>query len=282
MGHTLLFTQSKQIVMDKTNRIEAVKKYFTVTPKKPDHIRNYLLLSLGGTGILLAMIGLEGFISWALGLISLYLAIKGGLSYLTLQGEYEKAYSKAEPKPTDAQLDKWLKNDKDMVLEEALKRLDIEYEDTANAPLIIDGPADKSKWIIGKDKLLRFSNHDILLFFLTEHHVATYKCELDLSSGAILNELSREFPYKDITNLETSTVNSFIQFSGDTKIEVHGTQRFSLFTSGGNQITIKYFFNKQASATTEYLLPPSDAENTIKTIRKRLKEYKDKFSTAGT
>jgi hypothetical protein len=168
----------------------------------------------------------------------------------------------------------------EMVEKGARERLDIDIEDSRAHPLVIDGPAANTSMGIGKDKILRFRHHNMILFFLTNHNVASFECVLDLGCGEILNDRTKEFPYKDITNLETETTNDTFTYMGEKKFNTNGIKEFKLYTSGANKMSANYIFSK-GNGESEYVLPPSTAENTIRAIRKRLKEYKDQISNAG-
>ena len=180
-------------------------------------------------------------------------------------------------KATDQQMDDWLNSDKQMVLQESLQALDMESDDANAWPLMIDGPHKDARMAVGDDKILRYSIHDIVIFYLTEHHTATFQCKLDMALGCVVSHSTREFPYKDITNLETTTVNTTTEFASGRKTAVTGRQQFSLHTAGANRLSIDYFFNKSSTNENEYILQPSDAEATIKAVRKKLKEYKDRI-----
>jgi hypothetical protein len=265
--------------MENNLRKDLVTKYFIKTPEKPNYNGQKFVI---GIGLVLLIIGFTNDSLKTLFLIVAVCLIIYQLSIINSKNqEYKHAYARAEPKATDKEMDDWLKADQKMVLKEALKRLDIDFDETSADPLMIDGPTEQTNFHIGADKILRFNTHDILLFFLTEHHVAIFQCTLDLALGSILHEHTKEFPYKDITNLETGTENNYMQFINGKQTTVYGTQTFSLYTSGTNKISIRYFFNKSTGDGEDYILPPSDSENTIKAIRKRLKEYKDKFSASN-
>ncbi len=255
----------------KTERIELVAKYFIPTPEKP----NYLLekiLAIGG-GILILISNITSGLWAILGLIALGI---GAYRFFKIKSEYDAAYKKAEPKATDEQMDKWLNEGLSMVMKQARERLDIDEEDSSANPLIIDGPAAQTHIGKGKDKVVRFNRHNIIIFFLTEHNVATFQCILNLGVGEILNDKTKEFPYKDITNLETETTTDTFYYVNDIKSSVTGIQAFNLYTSGTNKMSANYLFQKGTSE--DYIIPPSTAESTIKAIRKRLKEYKDRFN----
>jgi hypothetical protein len=210
----------------------------------------------------------------------LILILIGIFRYGSKRSHYNDLYNKAEPKYSDGEMDNLLAAGMQQVLLEARERLDIDSDDTRSEPLIIDGPEANTILGHGKDKILRFRHHNILVFFLTDHNIASFQCTLDLGCSEILRDKTKEFPYKDITNLETETNNDFFHYSDNKKLNVAGIKKLSLYTSGGNATSINYIFSKDAADPDGYKLPPSDAENTIKAIRKKLKEYKDKFSTS--
>jgi hypothetical protein len=264
----------------KTEREKLVKKYFLKTPLKPKYFWNIFWIFIS---IILILFGLqfsnreENLKTIAIG-IGLALFLFALIGFFTKRNRYLTAYNIAEPKATDEQMDKWLEEGKEMVIKEAMQRLDIESDDTSSDPLIIDGPTNEARIAPGKDNILRFKTHNILVFFLTEHNVSTFQCYLDLAFGEILEDRTKEFPYKDITNLETVTSNDTFYYKGKEKTKIDGLKSFSLFTSGGNKISINYSFIKDTKGSSDYSFPPSDDENTIKSIRKRLKEYKDRSS----
>ena len=264
--------------INKTKRNELVGKYFVKTPDKPSYtgyiigIALFAILMIGGfpqRGGAAVVMRLAGFIGLVIVLKNLY----------TRNRVYTRAYNKAVPKATDDQMDTWFEEGKKMVIEEARKRLDIDAGDDRAYPQMIDGPAGGSYIGSGADRKLRFSLHNILLIFLTDHHVATFQCTLDLGLGEILHDKTKEFPYKDITNLETQTANEQFHYRNDEKIALKGLQTLSLYTSGGNVISVNYMFSKNTGTDKDdYIYPNSDAEDTIRAIRKKLKDYKDKVS----
>lgn len=262
----------------KKERRERVFKYFIETPVKPNNllwIGSIIALSVlvikgywqgGGIGVFLVL----------LGLIGLYVVLK---KLFKITKEYRLAFNRAEPKATDAEMDEWLDTGYRIVLEEAKRRLGLDDDDISTHPLQIDGPDATSLMRPGKDRVLRFSHHNILLLFLTDHNIATYKCIFDLGIGEILQDSTKEFPYHDITNLETKTAaDTFHYYKGSEKTRIGGVQTLSLHTSGGNHIGANYFFSRDRDTEEDYKAPPSTAELTIKAIRRRLTEYKNRYS----
>ena len=267
---------------NKKGREDLVRKYFITPPKKPGYFGNYLFMVIAA-GIM-AYPFLMPYsdpdtrkIVLVFGIVIFIITLA---RYFTKKNRYKAAYNKAEPKASDEQMDIWLNEGKEMILKTARERLDIDHDDISRDPLMIDGPPASEKYSMrpGKDKILRFKTHDIFLIFLTKHNIAIFQCIYNLEFDEILEDKTKEFPYKDITNLETETSTDTFYYQNDNKTKIEGIKSFSLFTSGSNKISINYFFIKNITDTDGYTFPPSDDENTIKAIRKRLKEYKDQIS----
>ncbi len=260
-------------------RIELVSKYFIESPKKPNYIGYYIAI------VLFAVLLLAGRASRAGGILFILVGVVGlliaAIRLYNRWSAYRRAFNRAEPKATDRQMDDWLQEGKKMVEAEALRRLDIDKSDVKSGPLWIDGPANGSYMAAGGDRVLRYKQHNILILYLTDHQVATFQCVLDLGPGEILSDRTKEFPYKDITNLETNTSKESFYYYKKEKV-VKGIQTFGLYTSGANVIEINFFYLKTDRPTNEdYIYPPSDADNTIKSIRKSLKEYKDRYGAGN-
>ena len=194
--------------------------------------------------------------------------------YETDYEQYKKDYQKAMPKPSDEQIDKWMNDDIEKIIEEAERRLDLDHEDLEAELQIIGGPASlkETKYAIGKDGEVRYSHFDILIVFLTEYHVATYQCINSMELGETLTDRTQEFPYKEITNLETRSVKDTINFIGDLSVSETGFQEFTLATSGANVIKVPYSFTRHTNVLNE--LKKIGEEETIAAIRAKLRDYK--------
>ncbi|MDJ0898071.1 MAG: hypothetical protein QNJ55_04610 [Xenococcus sp. MO_188.B8] len=281
-----------------TNRAEAVHKYFIETPKKPeipDYSKHQRGMVLGGVliaiGLILLLTGEP--IAILLGVAGIYFGFrplkKGFSEYSKTKKNYEKNYTnykkeydKAEPKPSDYQMDKWMDDDIEKIKEEALKRLDLKIDDLSAEILIIGGPAteiEEIKYKRGKDGLIRYSHFDIVILLLTEYHVAAYHCTYSREREKTLNYLTSEFPYKEITNLETQTqeyklpANLFDDVDDDKEVPIT-SHEFTLATSGANIITVAYDFTPGKDFSAE--LKKIGEEQTIRALRKQLQNYKQK------
>ncbi|HBL11580.1 MAG TPA: hypothetical protein DD379_09270 [Cyanobacteria bacterium UBA11162] len=275
------------------NRAEAVRKYFTKTPTKPvdpDYSSNQTKMSIGGGLLFLALMLLfsgQGLLI-LLGIVAGYFGLKtlreGFSAYSKQKKEYkeacdnyEKDYPMAEPKPSDEQIDKWMNDDIKKIIDESLRRLDLEHEDYRADPLLIGGPASlkETRYAVGRDGKIRYSYFNILIVFLTDYHVAAYQSVNSLEHGQTLTDQTQEFPYKEITNLGTQIIKEKIQRIDEIVESESGLQEFIIATSGSNVIKVTYGFDRNTDFQGE--LVKIGEERTIAAIRKKLQDYKQKY-----
>jgi hypothetical protein len=274
-------------------RAEAVRKYFTETPIKPsdpDYSSHQTKMGIGGGLLFLAFIlfcSKNGLLIFS-GVASVYFGFKlfadGFSAYSEQKKEYEEAcnkyrkdYDLAEPKPSDEQMDKWMNNDVEKIVDEALRRLDLEHEDYRSKPLLIGGPVSQGETIYarGRDGKTRYSHFNILVVFLTDYHVAAYQSINSMEYGQILTDNTQEFPYKEITNLGTQTVKQEIKLVNDSLSAESGFMEFTLATSGANIIRVAYAFARSSDSQGELL--KIGEEYTIAAIRRKLQDYTQKY-----
>lgn len=277
------------------SRSEAVRKYFTKTPTKPiesDYSSNQTRMGIGGGLLVFALIFLssgQGLLV-LLGIASGYFGFKflsSGFSEYSKQkkeyeencSQYEKDYERAEPKPSDEQMDQWMNADLALILKESLRKLDLlEEGDYQAKPLVIGGPAnlDETQYASGRDGKVRYSHLNVLTVYLSDHNISTYQCTHALIHGQTLSDSTQEFPYKEITNLQIKTINKEIHLVNGRRDSVNGVQQFALYTSGANVIEVVFSFSRNADQQDE--LVEIGSEDTIKAVRKKLEEYKKKYS----
>ena len=275
-----------------TDRATQVRKYFTKTPNKPetpDYSKYKTKMIIGGGLIVFGLIllltgkGIPILLGIAAGYFGFKLLSDGFSNYSRKKKkyeadykQYEKDYEKAMPKPSDEQMDKWMNEDIAKIIEEALRRLDLETEDCRAEPYKIGGPAQikETRYATGEDGRVRYSHFNILIVFLTQYHVAAYQCINSMELGQTTTDKTQEFPYKEITNLGTQTVKYTISFVGDYAVSETGFQEFTLATSGSNVIQVPYAFSRN---NVDGELKKIGGEKTITAIRKKLKDYKEKY-----
>lgn len=274
-------------------RSEAVRKYFIETPIKPEQPDNsgnqnqmigggvllfvalFLFISGNGLLVLLGMAaGYFGFRSLSKGYSE---SSEKKTSYEQACARYQNDYAKAEPKPSDEQMDRWMSSDIENIIKESLKRLGLEHDDYKAHPFLLGGPADlqETQLAVGRDGKIRYSHLNILIVFLTEHNIASYQCTHNLIYGQTLDDNTQEFPYKEITNLQIKTINKKISIVNGRREFANGVQQFALYTAGANVIEVVYSFSQSADFNGE--LVKVGSEDTIAVIRKKLEEYKKKY-----
>jgi hypothetical protein len=272
---------------DASSRKQAVPKYFIKTPERPND---------NSTGIVLLVVGAIALVLGLLMMMSNSEAICMGMLLLLAGGamvfygwgayannaaalkKYNEDYAKAEPKPTDSQMDAWLQADIKRLKVEALKKLDLGEEQLLQPePLLIVGPADKTALAVGKDGIIRFSVYDIVFIYLTNYHLAAYEGTLDMATGNTVSESTQEYHYTDVVSVATQTGNLFnIVINGENK-SIDTYQKFALAVASGDHIDVVVAFPhrdqlKEFLSTGEF--PPSGAEEAIRSIRARLREKK--------
>lgn len=277
-----------------TDRHEAIRKYFMETPAqplKPDYSVGLTKIGIGVGLVILAVILLysKQGIPILLGIASGYYGISKFLNdgysiYSSQKRDYEQAtkkyeldYERAEPKPSDEQIDQWMDSDIEKITVEALRRLDLEHDDYKSEPFLLGGPSysQETKYIRGKDGKTRYSHLNILVVYLTEYHIATYQCDHDMEYGQTTSDKTQEFPYREITNLGTEVKKEKIYLVGNVISLEEGMQEFTLATSGSNVIKVAYKFARNTDSSGE--LVKIGGEHTITAIRKKLQEYKQKY-----
>ncbi|NMF62693.1 hypothetical protein [Brasilonema octagenarum] len=267
------------------NRSKAVGKYFTSTPKKPvqpDNLNDKKSIYIGWGMIIFALLSfiflsIISFVIRYFGIKKLRKALVDKENYERDFEQYKKDYARAEPKPSDEQIDEWMDDDIDNIIEESLRKLDLEDGDYTAKPFIIGGPADldDTRYALGKDGKIRYSHLNVLIVYLTDHNILTYECVHTLIHGHTLSDITQEFPYKEITNLQIKTVNKKISFVNDKTDYEKGVQQFAIYTSGGNVIEVTYSFSHDAYHQGE--LVNIGSQQTIKAVRKKLEEYKKRY-----
>jgi hypothetical protein len=272
-------------------RQQAVPKYFLTTPEKPEApdigSSKTMLLAAGVLGLIGIVIALAGDTAICVGLplivVAVWLAWQGYGKKSTAESvyaekmkAYEAAYAKAEPKPTDAQMDEWLAADRERIRGEALRKLDLDPAQIARDPIEVIGPANKAALGIGKDNTVRFSKYDIVTVFLTDYHLAAHKCTLDMALGATTDESTQEYHYKDVVSVATQTAASdvfAVMMNGENR-SIASYQKFQLAVASGDRIEVAVSFPQLDDIVKEGRFAPTGAEEAIRMIRSRLREMK--------
>jgi len=200
--------------------------------------------------------------------------------------------------PSDEQMDRWVKEDIPRIKEIALEALDLEHEDLDNLRIYpIISNAEQYARDLGipirfkdgkQDGKRRRTYYKVVIVFLTSYNVALYECIVSMKLGEPVASHTKEFPYKEITNLETKyRIKENVKSSDGMGSGVIKT--FLISTSGSNNIEVDYFFFEKKSDLysteqdyDEFLAKQEkklrgkaeEASNIIRAIRVKLREYK--------
>jgi len=206
-----------------------IRLYFTHLPIKP-------ALVLLGLGVLL---------SWA----------RPGLWVLGAGAVYSGALVVAFiARPSDRQIDDWLKEDASKLREKALEMLDLEEHDIEiPEPLHLAGPLTRATPLVrpehvrvrrGRDGNYRVSANKMLILLPTEHYLGVFRCVYDSLRDASFHSVATEYAYRSVVAVKRGEeaevfkgdeVNTLTSPSGK---ELVPTQFFSMSISNGETFSV--------------------------------------------
>lgn len=285
-------------------REKAVPKYFIRTPHKPileDVARDKRNATFGGVLMLVSLILVP--LNWLLGLLGVFFLDIGTLLFLAsvllivglwryisannsrkrkekanaeAMARYQEAFYKTEPKPSDQQMDNWLKGDVQRITQEGLQKLDLELSQLLREPIIVIGPSQNAAARVGDDNILRFTQYDVVCVFLTNYHLAAFNGRLDMSDGVLTRESTQEYHYSDVISVSTRTESSqtfTLVVNGQHK-SIPLFQEFALSVASGEQIRVVTAFPNLEDYVQKGKMPVTGADQAISAIRARLREKK--------
>ncbi|WP_105970317.1 hypothetical protein [Streptomyces geranii] len=285
-----------------TERKRKVEKYFHPTPKQSlDQIAT-ALLAVGGIAVLVGLIALNSnaFIGIVMMAGGIYSAIKGGAK----KKEYRDAYEKAEPKPSDREMDRLLAQDLKVIEERAMQRLGITpdhleigaqswdpvaallgtspSERPEKRPLVLYGP-NLSGFGIGDDGVWRFQEYEVLVVCPTLHHLALFHCSLDFLSGGLSKEDTEEYQYNHVVAVSTKTTPAPSNISleqlntrtpDDDSVHFSKVQRrrLEVSVSNGQSMGVTVGISDEDDSTKRARLQSSGIDEVIGSIRRVLRD----------
>lgn len=190
---------------------------------------------------------------------------------------YNKVKERYEARPTDEQIDAWLREDfKHIADRDAMERLGLDETQLERRPLPIGGPVfwhvdglhtDEIRRKLGKDGRYRYSVWFVEIFAFTQHYLANYGCAYNWLRNTSVNEHTNEFFYKDVVSVKTATESSAYTLKDGERME--HSQTFQLKLSGDEvQVVTNNPQLKTSSAMT------SDVDEAVQSIRKMLRDKK--------
>jgi hypothetical protein len=146
---------------------------------------------------------------------------------------YIRGCALADPKPSDHQIDTWLAESIEPICEDGFRRLDIVHSDLVDKdapPLVVVGfPNDLPDFLApdaaqvsdsqrprfrlarGKDGKIRATHYDVLVVYMSTWHLCTYQCVLEMETGGVISDRTREFHYRDVVSVATESERLKIQ-----------------------------------------------------------------------
>ncbi|TWF78033.1 hypothetical protein FHX44_113952 [Pseudonocardia hierapolitana] len=287
---------------DTEERRKKVRKYFKITPDAREETRAIRVMWVGVVGL----IGAATLLIAQQSLLALLAAGVGAIA--ALQGRialssYRRRYEAAEPKPSDVDMDRILNQDLARVARRAMERLDVtadelelrSYEvdqwaqisgrrrlaDQGRGPLVVFGPAERSRGRQGVDRVWRFAVYEVMVICPTGHHLAIYECVLDFVTGRRRNEDTHEYHYPDVVAVTTKTrapegFQLILPGGGtsDTAFRHTMTREFQIIVSSGDRSSIIVEIRDDDRPEQEFKLQESGIDRVIAAVRRMLREKK--------
>lgn len=294
--------------MTPQERIERVNKYFV--PDPPGPARHYAKLSFGGALLIVALLFfIAGHAAACLGVVAaigavvlLYKGLRGLVGYL-------RAVSLANPKATDAEMDAWLAEADNPIVQAGYQRLNIhptELGANNRTPyLVFHGIPElfsvlPFSWKRGYDGVMRYSAYEVMVVYLSNWRLPVYECVLDLATGATIRDSTKEYALKQVDGMETVSdrVNVFnsqwragstsaaggvggapgtapIGMPGPQSQVGHFTQRqiINLLVSGRVAVDLLLGIAPDETTVVQGVTPPSTVDGMISQLREHLRAH---------
>jgi len=197
---------------ENSDKRKQIRAYFFPL-KKSDAISQNILACF------LWVIGLPLLIAWGFGLV-VWLAATGrkGLGYYGKQLEkWGLKESDLTKLPSSKQIDQWLDEDLEAVIDLALNKLGLVREEVnkIRPPMVIYGPLlwstigiPDDEIVVAKDsnKTLRFSCYQLVVVCLTESRISVYSANFNFLRNVFVSERVVEFLYQDIVSVSTEEI----------------------------------------------------------------------------
>ncbi len=269
-------------------RQASVRRYFVPTPAFPNIVGPVIL---GAIALVLFIAATASPFLAFVGLVVAFFAVKKGLPRILL---YQRLKALAEPKPSDQQMDQWLHEALGPAIDQGFHRMDIVRDDLVSRdrePLQVIGLPQNVSYRLakGRDGIVRSSHYDILVVFMTQWHLSTFQCVLDMATGAFISDQTREFTYRDILSVSTASDRLVAQFpldhrqtpsapsdgqqgaagAGHVKVEATTAQLFSLKVASDEIRVLVSLFDFRVDGRGF----DSGVDNALQQIRGRLRAY---------
>jgi hypothetical protein len=194
-------------------RFELVSKYFVQEPKKP--VGAYVRLGLA-LFLFVVAVASAGSAGGANSCVAVLAAI--GALVLLFQGlgrmfKYSRAHRAAFPRATESQLDAWLDEAIQPIVDTGREKLNIHPAEMGSAGrtlyLVFRGIPEWREapgglwWRPGPDGVTRYSAYKIMVIYLSDWRMPVYESVLDLSTAATWGDSTMEYGLNQVDGMET-------------------------------------------------------------------------------
>jgi len=250
-----------------------VKKYFARFPK-------WAVWSI--------LVGLPLIAAFGVGLILIGAGIWGLISY--------------SGRPSDAQVDAWVREELKGLQARALAKTGLDPSELIGEPVMVYGPRF---WKVGgaevgirqgNDGIVRFMPLGVTVINFTQNQLIAYQCALDLTTGNPMSESTDEYFYRDVVSVSTQSKSltwdaaalpssvmqgplaALVKYG---KLQFNEAEAFVLTTSGGTSIEVVLRDPQLISCAGGGSIPTEMAEKAVQTVRKMLREKKAVAASAS-
>lgn len=245
------------------DRRTKVIKYFT---KTPDQVNPALHAMLFGGAALLVILAVVSQSLFAVVLVAgaAWVAKKGYDQYKKYQ-KFRKAWDAAEPKPADAELDAWLREDTADITRKGARKLqvrldeDLALSDLITPPIVVVGvPAlsdtrnGRLALRVGADGQVRANHYNVLILFLTRQVVSTYRCVLEFATGDLLADETRQYHWGNIVGVSSVSTPASKKIEDLANLVLVGEGQKKKDISSMHQFTVSIVNGEQLEVTTQF------------------------------
>lgn len=246
--------------MDEETKRKRIRNYFAAFPM-------WTVYALG-IGILFLLIGLSGS-----GSMLIFGLLVGGIG-----GYGIKSY--IEGKPSDQEMDTFLREDFQQLNNKSIKKMGIDHSEIAGETTLISGPIlwntngisnSDLVYKTGQDELARFGIYRVTCVQLTDKLMGIYQCTFNFLKNVALNESTDEYFYRDVVAVSTKEESTSYALPNGEKLI--NAEKFVLTASSGDRVEV-ILKDPSLERLTGGRIPTEQSETAMQAIRNMLREKK--------
>jgi hypothetical protein len=254
------FAEEKQRFIAPDRR-EKVIKYFTMTPDPVSPAKHIAAVSVA---VLLVVSAIASQSFWGLFLVvGAGWLVKKAFGWLKVYRAYLKEYAKAEPKPSDQEMDDWLSQDIEFLTRRGARKLNLDpREEREGGSLLVEkqvvvgvparsetrtGWPPAVRW--GRDGQARADHYNVLILFLTARMISVYRCVLEFTTGNLRLEETCEYSYANIVGVSSASIpangpiEELARIISEKETAISLIHQFRLSINGGESLQVTTGFS---------------------------------------